>query len=207
MDSSGEAEVTDQHRRSRVAAIATESPWLLVVLFVALGFYSVAAPAPRPADAPAGEFSANRAIDHVAAIAQQPHPMGSAEIAEVRAYIVSELRSLGLEPDLHRTDAPDYFGDEDSVEIVNVIARLPGSQGQRTVALMAHYDTVPETSGANDNSAAVATLLEAARVISNGPPVAHDVVLLFTDGEEPSPRFGATAFVDERSAAENIGFV
>lgn len=203
----GETQVTEQTPRSQVAALATEAPWLLVILFTALGFYSVTAPPAQPADAPESAFSADRAIEHVAVIAQTPHPMGSAEIVEVRAYIVDELRELGLEPELHRSTAPDYFGLGSPVEIVNIIARLPGSQANSAIGLMAHYDTVPTTPGANDNSAAVATLLETARAMRSGSPVANDVVLLFTDGEEPSPKFGATAFIEGHPAATDLDFI
>ena len=46
---------------------------------------------------------------------------------------------------------------------------------------MAHYDTFPTTVGANDNSAAVAAILETGRAILAGPPLRNDVILLFTD--------------------------
>ena len=39
------------------------------------------------------------------------------------------------------------------------------------------------------------------------PPLRNDVILLFTDGEEPGPRFGATAFIAGHPWANDVGFV
>ena len=146
-------------------------------------------------------------MQHIEVIAQEPHPMGTPEIAEVRTYIVGELEQLGLETELQTVSVPDYFEGTGVVEVANIISRIPGSGGSSAVALMAHYDTVPTTPGANDNTAAVAVLLETARVLLTTEPVANDVILLFTDGEEPSPRFGATAFLESHPDADDIGFV
>ncbi len=188
-------------------SIAAEVSWLIVIVFVAIGFYSLSAPAPNEGDTP-NRFSAAAAMQHIEVIAQEPHPMGTPQIAQVREYIVDELKRLGLAPDLQRTQAPDpYYHPGPPVEVVNVIARIPGRSGHSAVALMAHYDTVPTTRGANDNTAAVAVLLETARVVLAGDLPANDVILLFTDGEEPSPRFGANAFVDGNPDFRDIGFV
>ena len=187
--------------------IATEVSWLIVILFIAIGFYSIAAPPPNEAAAP-DTFSAGAAMQHVLVIAQEPHPMGTPEIAEVREYIVAELGRLGIEPELQQTQAPDPFFDPGGiVDITNIVARIPGQGGEAAVALMAHYDTMPTTPGANDNSAAVAVLLETAKVMLSGDPVGNDVILLFTDGEEPWPRFGSPAFIQEHPDAGDIGFV
>ena len=99
----------------------------MIAAFVAVGLYSVAPPAAVPSDAPATEFSAARAVDHIEVIAREPHPMGSTAIIEVRDYLVAELEKLGLEPDV-----PDDLGAQllragDPVDVVNVIATIPGS--------------------------------------------------------------------------------
>ena len=133
--------------------------------------------------------------------------MGSAALAEVRAYIRTELERLGVEVEQQVTTAPDFFGGGEPVRVVNLVAHIPGTANTKAVALMAHYDTVPATSGANDDTAAVATLLETARVLLAGQPLRNDVVLLFTDGEEPAPRYGATAFVDQHPAVRDLGLI
>ncbi|MHC4340480.1 MAG: M20/M25/M40 family metallo-hydrolase [Planctomycetota bacterium] len=180
---------------------------LIGVVFAVLGSYALMAGSPRPADADASLFSADRAFDHVMAIAHQPRPIGSAANAEARDYILGELKNLGIESRTQSVDAPDYFGSGERVEVVNIIGRIPGTESTRAVALMAHYDTVPGTPGANDNAAAVAALLETARALVSGAPVANDIVLLFTDGEEPAPRYGASALVADDSLMSTLGFV
>ncbi|MDR2209881.1 MAG: Zn-dependent exopeptidase M28 [Spirochaetaceae bacterium] len=59
-------------------------------------------------------------------------------------------------------------------------AFFPGPAKPGTI-FTAHYDRVPQSSGANDNGAAVFQLLETAASISSQP-----VLFIFTDGEELS---------------------
>lgn len=49
--------------------------------------------------------------------------------------------------------------------------------------VIAHYDRIPNTFGANDNSFAVFTLLNFAKFLNN-PNFCHNIRLIFTDGEE-----------------------
>jgi hypothetical protein len=134
---------------------------------------------------------------HIEAIAAEPHPMGTPQIERVRSYILGELAGAGILPETQAVEAPDYFGTAggDTVEVVNILARIRGRSSTGSVLLVAHYDTVPTTPGANDNSMAVANLIELGRTIRSGQPLLNDVILLFTDGEEPAPRYGATAFM------------
>src|SRR5262245_61649567 len=76
----------------------------VVFLIVAGGVSMATQQPPRalPAGAPAESFSAARALRHVEAIAREPHPLGSAAEEPVRAYIMDELRKLGLEPEIQR---------------------------------------------------------------------------------------------------------
>ena len=182
-------------------------PWVIVASLVALGLWSTLPVAPLAGDAPDTEFSAARAMQHVRRIAREPHPMGSTEIERVRDYIIDEAEKLGLQVELQTVSAGDVFGDRDVIEVTNVIAWIPGIANTKAVMLVAHYDTVPTTAGANDNSAAVAALLETARALQAGPALANDIVFLFTDGEEPFPRFGAPAFAATPGLLEAIGIV
>ena len=64
---------------------------------------------------------------------------------------------------------------------VNLVVRF-GPPGQ-ALLVMAHYDTVAGSPGAVDNAAAVAVLIELARVLQAKPP-AVPVILAFTANEE-----------------------
>lgn len=171
----------------------------LVALLVLIGFSSMIRPSPAGLDAPLSEFSSARAMAHVERIAFEPHPMGSAAIDRVRDYLSEQLVDMGLEPETQVSRVPDYYGAPGTmVDVVNVMARIQGVDSASAIALVAHYDTHPATAGANDNSAAVAVLLEAGRALLAGPQPETDIVLLFTDAEEPQPRYGAVAFAEHR---------
>src|SRR5918999_196688 len=131
-------------------------------------------PDPVPASAPPAEFSSGRALEHVRAIAQKPHPMGSPENAAVRDYLLEELTALGLKPEVQKTTAAHYwFGNALFVGTPeNVLARLEGTiSGGKAFLLMAHYDSVPTGPGASDDGAGVATMLETLRALKAGPPL------------------------------------
>jgi tripeptide aminopeptidase len=128
----------------------------------------------------------------------------------------AELEGLGLE--VEEDDSRPDTGSEAG----NLLARISGPEGGRTVLLCAHLDTVPladrvEVTRTNgvltnrreailgaDNKAAVATILGAARrLIARRPPVG--VELLFTTCEEQALA-GAKAFDRGRLRAD-FGYV
>jgi hypothetical protein len=168
----------------------------IVLMAVVVALWSLAPPAVVAADAPGSQFSAKRAMEHVAIIAAEPHPMGSPANGRVREYIGEQLAALGVEVEFQSGTTRNAFGSGELISIVNVIGRIPGTESTGAIVLMAHHDTVPATPGANDNSAAVAALLEAARALTSGPELRNDVVLLFTDAEEPRGRAGAREFLN-----------
>jgi hypothetical protein len=181
--------------------------WAAAGVAVALGVAPLISPS-AGASPEFDEFSVERAMHHVTEIARVPHPIGSEASVRVRDYLVDQLSSLDLDPELQSVTVPDYFGEPGgTVDVVNVMARMPGDAPTKAVVLMAHYDSVPTTYGANDNAVGVAAILETARLLAAGPPLRNDVILLFTDGEEPAPRFGSTAFLERHPWASDVGFV
>jgi tripeptide aminopeptidase len=135
---------------------------------------------------------------------------------EMADAVAADLRELGLEVE------EDDTGGETGSDAGNLLARLPGPEGARTILLCAHLDTVPleapvevveeervlrnrnEAILGADNKAAVATILGAARRFApEGPPVGLE--LLFTTCEELALR-GAKAFDSNRLFAD-FGFV
>ena len=75
------------------------------------------------------------------------------------AYIERQFAELGDSP---RRETYDIG----SAKVANVIVERLGTQRpEEIVVLGAHYDTVPETPGADDNASAVAMLIEVARLL------------------------------------------
>jgi tripeptide aminopeptidase len=132
-------------------------------------------------------------------------------------WVAAELRALGLEV---REDAS---GGETGADAGNLLARIPGPPGSRTILLCAHLDTVPlaapvevvERDGvltnANeailgaDNKAAVAAFLGVARRHAAGQPPPAGIELLFTTAEEPG-LIGVKEF-DRGALAADVGYV
>ncbi|HET8887651.1 MAG TPA: M20/M25/M40 family metallo-hydrolase [Candidatus Angelobacter sp.] len=162
-------------------------------------------PAPLGANVPVAQFSAERALEHVKAIGSGPHPVGSARHLEVENYITATLRQIGLTPEVQKATARDRWIDM-PMPLENITAELKGSTPGKSVLLVAHYDSVSAGPGASDDGAAVATLLETAKILKSQAPFKRDIVFLFTDGEELG-LMGAQAFVDQNPLAKNVGLV
>lgn len=176
-----------------------------IVFFPALVFLSLLPlrpPAVVSADAPPTEFSAARAMRHLEAFAQTPRLTGTPEHARARDYLVSQIEALGLEAVVQDdTRVSQRGGWADAVRIQNVLTRLEGTQGNATVLLMAHYDTVPYSPGASDNGSGVVALLETLRALQAGEPLANDLIVFFPDAEEVGLS-GARMFQQHPWAAE-----
>lgn len=202
--------VTRERLRSdRKQLTPSASVSILALLLLAgaalLGLIQPARPEVGGLDVPATDFSATRALGHIAALAVEPHPPGTPAHSRVRQYIVGQLRRLGLTPEIQQTTAVRLNANGWAVagNVQNVFARWHGSAGGRAVLLSAHYDSVPEGPGAADDGSGTATLLETARALVAGPRLQNDVIFLFTDGEEMG-LLGAQAFVSEQSQAKDI---
>lgn len=181
---------------------ATRSAAVLLLCAAAL-LYAVHVPSVVPATAPASEFSAERAMQHVRVIAERPHPIGSEDHARVRQYLVDAIAALGLEPQVQEATAIGTRYPE-AGHVKNVLVRVAGSQlGGPAVLLMAHYDAVPAAPGAGDNASGTAVLLETLRALKASPPLRHDVIALIADGEEAG-LLGAAAFVREHPWARDV---
>ena len=186
--------------------------WVCLLLGLAIANLALRTPSPLPANAPADQFSAGRAMVDVRAIGQKPHPIGSAEIVRVRDHLLTRINGLGLEvlvrPGEGVRDAAKWSPRAMAVGAVqNIVATLPGTDREApAVLVMSHYDTVHNSPGAADDSAGVSAALEIARALKAGPPPARDVIFLFTDGEEPG-LLGAEAFFARDPLRDHVGVV
>lgn len=189
---------------------------LLAVLGLTAGIVLALAwptlPSPAPSTAPASEFSAERALALLRRIASRPHPTGTVAADEVRGVIVEQLRSLGFAVRVQDTTSlTDVYAARWGIPVVaahvrNVIARRAGTAHGPALVLMAHYDSRELAPGASDDGFGTATLLETARALSASEPPRHDVVLVFTEGEEQG-LMGSRAFFAEDPAARDAGLV
>lgn len=183
---------------------------MLVTLLVITGLsiQQLNPPAVLDNNTPLTEFSADRAMKHLASIARTAHPMGAPEHADVRRYIVQELSTLGLNPEVQETTIVDrtWANPFWAATVHNVVATLKGTDNSHALLLAAHYDSVATGPGAADDGAAVATMLETLRALKTSSPLKNDVIALFTDGEEYG-LLGARAFVDQYPSARDVGAV
>jgi hypothetical protein len=161
-------------------------------------------PAPVPASAADTVFSAARALEHVARIAQRPHPLGTEEHDRVRDYILAQLASLGVESEVQTTTGIGTRYQE-AGRVQNILGYLRGSASNgKAVLLMVHYDGVEAGPAAADDGAGVGALLETLRALRmRRIPLRHDIIALFTDGEEAG-LLGAAAFVREHPRAKDV---
>ena len=184
------------------AAIVT---FVFIAGIVAAALYDLQPPNPLPASSPDTLFSADRAAGYIREIAQAPHPLGSPRNLEVRNYIVQQLAAMDLQPQLDTATVTGSFrGLHYAATVVNIIARLTGSDNSKAVLLMAHYDSVPTGPGASDDGSGVATIIETLRALKSSYPLKNDVIAIFTDGEEVG-MMGAQAVVEDTSLLRQVG--
>ncbi len=163
-------------------------------------------PAVVPEGAPPTVFSAARALATIRALTASglPHPIGSADHERAREVVVQAMRALGLTPSLQQARACREDGR--CADVVNVLARIQGSEPGAALLLASHYDSVAAGPGASDDGAGTSAVLEIARALLAGPRPRRDVILLVDDGEEAG-LFGARAFVNEHPWARDVGVV
>lgn len=202
--------------RRTLAALAAG---LLALAMLAILAWTASRPAAPPAPAAqAAPPALDRMMRHVSVLAAQPRPIATAANARARAYIVEQLRAIGLEPQVQTTTVQKstirFWGGTDvTLGVVhNIVVRLPGSAPDRmrrpAVLLAAHYDSGNATLGAARGAAQVAAMIETARALHLGPahPNAHlnDIVLLFLDGEDVGA-LGAKGFAEHHPLAREVG--
>lgn len=107
------------------------------------------------------KISVERIGKHIEVLEGVRHPVAApAALERARAYVSDVLKTLGYSIEQH------LFLDNGS-EFSNVIATRRGRLfPRRRLLVLAHYDTVSNSPGADDNASGVAVLLEIAAVLS-----------------------------------------
>jgi Zn-dependent M28 family amino/carboxypeptidase len=112
-------------------------------------------------------------------------------VAAALTHISGALREAGLAVDIQRYGSELYE--------VNLVAELPGTDPAAPVLdLGAHWDTVEDSPGADDNASGVAGVLAVAAALAARDAPQRGVRFCFFGGEEsdPKPFVGSTAHVD-----------
>jgi hypothetical protein len=169
-----------------------------IVPVLLLSLLTVASGCARPAI----DVDEASALAHVQVLADRigSRPIGSAANAKAREYIAGELTRLGFAVRLQEADAVDASRGL-TARVVNIIAVRRGEQPE-AIALVSHYDSVPDGPGAADDALGVATCLESARVLS-AAPMRHSLFVIVTDGEEVG-LMGARAAVTDSEVAARV---
>lgn len=174
-----------------------------VLALIGIGIYHTYPPSPSPLSAPESTFSSARAMTHVRQIAAHPHPTGSLENENVRQYLLTQLKELGLEPEIQSSLVVNPKTKQVG-RIHNVLARIQGVTPGKALLLAAHYDSVKTGPGAADDGASVAAILETLRALKTQTALRNDLICLFTDSEEMG-LLGAEAFVQQHPWVKNTG--
>jgi hypothetical protein len=176
---------------------------ILLLLMLGLSLLRLAPPSPKPASAPAGEFSADRAHAILTRLAGDgaPHPVGSPAEARTRQQVAAALRGAGYEVREEQDMVCLSYGICTSVR--NLVAELPGTDPGTAVLLASHYDSVEAGPGVSDDLAGVAATLEVARILKSEPRLRHSVVFLLDEGEEGG-LLGARGFLESSPEAASV---
>lgn len=167
---------------------------ILILLTALISWWASLPPNPKPADAPADQFSAERAMKDLKELARAPHSAGSPENDRVFQTLVSMLRNLNVE--VETIEGPARHGDRSLVWGRAVLARIRGTDpAGKAIAVDAHFDSTPYGPGAADDLSGCVVMLEACRAMQHQPPLRHDVIFVFSDQEETGGD-GARAFTE-----------
>ncbi|MGO3182424.1 MAG: M20/M25/M40 family metallo-hydrolase [Aequorivita sp.] len=183
---------------------------LSLLLIIAVSFYSFYGLIPHyDADdsLAATEFSVDKAMTPLEEIAKAPHYLGSEAHEDVRKFLISELRKLGMEPHIQESFSLNPRS-KTLNKPINIAARIKGSEDGKALLLLSHYDSALVPSfGASDDGTGLVTILESLRAyLASGKRPKNDIIVLFTDAEEIGLD-GAKLFVNEHPWAKDVGLV
>jgi hypothetical protein len=135
---------------------------------------------------------------HVLALEGVKHPLETPQaLAKAAAYLSAEFHQAGVQVRLQPFKL-DGFEDV----FYNVEAWV-GDENQPAVVLVAHYDNVWNDPGANDNAAALAVMLETARLLGSQTRETPHVRFLAVSLEEGNPALE----IARRESLRRLGLV
>jgi aminopeptidase YwaD len=139
----------------------------------------------------------DRLLAHLQALVGKRHPLTSRnKLQQVESYVIQRFRRPGVTVELHPFQA---LGET----YHNVVATVAAEKQAPPVIVAAHFDTVADSPGADDNASGLAVLLEAARLVQ-AQALARPVRFIAFNLEEHN-LLGSVAYVDDlRRKGEQI---
>ena len=217
--------------RRLLAPIAT-------LLGLVAGLSVLILPSPAPTTADPAEFSAERAMTSINRLADEPHSVLRREAHDrARDDVIGMFTDLGYTPTVHSDPMFDLSDPADKrifdglsaeqqatlkdTPTDTIVVDVPG-KSERTMALMAHYDsaTVEGTEndeqsyssgtshGAADDGYGVAAIIETLRAIkAEGRQPENSLKIVITDGEEIGLVGARNEMRHHRADYENVDLV
>ena len=188
---------------------------IIMLISGIIGFNSLNPSKPNYTDD--SKVNVTKQKEHINNIAKKPHSIFDNEAKkEVRDYLISELKALGLETEIYGYEDIYEKRSDSNVDIENIYAEIKG-KSDSYIMLVTHYDSSHAKKeryaekdgslGAADAGYALSTILETLRVIKESDvQLENGIKILLTDGEEYG-LLGAKEAVKESEILEGVNYV
>ena len=158
----------------------------------------------QPLSAAEAEISTN-ARKHVSVLAGTIGPRNTIQykgLQDASQYIDESLKTLG-----YKVESQEYTAQARKVQ--NLVAEIHGRErASEVIVVGAHYDSVFDTPGADDNASGVAALLELARMLRTAHPARTVRFVAFVNEEPPffqTEQMGSWVYAKQlRKLGENV---
>ena len=210
---------------------------IAALLGLVAGLSVLILPSPAPTTASPTEFSAERAMASINRLADEPHSVLRREAHDrARDDVIGMFSDLGYTADVHSDPLFDFNIPEDKetfdmlsteqqaavkdAPAETIVVDVPG-KSERTMALMAHYDSATDSDGdrarfttsgdsygAADDGYGVATIVETLRALkAEGHQPENSLKIVITDAEEIGLIGARNEMHHHRADYENVDLV
>ena len=210
---------------------------IAALLGLVAGLSVLILPSPAPTTAGPTQFSAERAMASINRLADEPHSVLSREAHDrARDDVIGMFADLGYTADVHSDPLFDFGEpvDKETFDMLSaeqqaavkdapaetIVVDVPG-KSERTMALMAHYDSATDSDGdrarfttsgdsygAADDGYGVATIVETLRALkAEGRQPENSLKIVITDAEEIGLIGARNEMRHHRADYENVDLV
>jgi len=210
---------------------------IAALLGLVAGLSVLILPSPAPTTAGPTQFSAERAMASINRLADEPHSVLNREAHDrARDDVIGMFSDLGYTADVHSDPLFDFSIPEDKetfdmlsaeqqaavkdAPTETIVVDVPG-KSERTMALMAHYDSATDSDGdrarfttsgdsygAADDGYGVATIVETLRALkAEGRQPENSLKIVITDAEEIGLIGARNEMHHHRADYENVDLV